>query len=120
MERKTFSIVREGKTYELTSDELREAYHVQQDNVNIDDVVNNIDKTTVLDWYPDASEEECNTITTAVEDETVIEEIACRFYNRCDNDDSWYYTLLDTAKEVLKEVLAESLDKWRESIRQNG
>ena len=120
MERKTFSIVRDGKTYELTSDELWKAYNVQQDNVNIDDVVNNIDETTVLDWYPDATEEECNTITAAVEDETVIEEIASRFYNRCDNDDSWYYTLLDTAKEVFKEVLTESLDKWRENIQQNG
>lgn len=105
MERKTFSIVREGKTYELTPDELMEAYFVQQENFNIDDVVNNADTDFMLDLFPDATDEECDVIINASENESVIKQIATVYESKKDNDNSWYDCLRNAVREVLECLL---------------
>lgn len=106
MMRKTFSIVRDGQTFELTPGELYDAYCVEEDNFNVDDVVNNVDEDAALGChYEDATDEERDRVANALKDEKVIKEIAERYYTKKDNDDSWYYLVRNAAAEVIDELI---------------
>ena len=91
MERKTFSIVREGKTYELTPDELM--------NFDVDDIVSIADEQSMRDLFPDATDKECGIIVEALKDESIVQQIANDYAKRKDDDDSWYYLLQAAVKK---------------------
>lgn len=105
MERKTFSIVREGKTYKLTLKELHEAYFVQQRNFDVDDIVSIADEQSMRDLFPDATDKECGIIVEALKDESIVQQIANDYAKRKDDDDSWYYLLQAAVKEVVGNLL---------------
>ncbi len=106
MMHKTFSIVRDGQTFELTPDELYDAYCVEEDNFNVDDVVNNVDEDDALGChYEDATDEERDRVANALKDKKVIREIAMRYLAMKNERDYWYQLVRDAAAEVIDELI---------------
>lgn len=82
--------------FELTDDEVWDAYCEKQDVFDLDDTQMMLE--TNEDWILDLPTAEKN---------AVVELIARRYRERLDNDDTWYYIMNDVIADVVEEERAK-------------